>query len=223
MYRSVVFSLTGEIPMLMILEYFYVERPLGSDGFFDNRLIAANNILTTLEIGRLTLASPAINMVVDNMVSWKFKSSTEDEPPGGFLDLINLLIIIVNFCIATAAIVRLVVNSKQNLNWDENLMKDMMEGSGCLEFNYRNSEVFLSIDIIYLVLCFIPLTSLVFVLWDSFAESSILSEFLIFANESADEPQFTHLELGNQLENIASHFELGNQLENIYPIISRNR
>ena len=41
----------------MILEYFYVERPLGSDGFFDNPLIAINNVLTGLQVVMLFLAT----------------------------------------------------------------------------------------------------------------------------------------------------------------------
>jgi hypothetical protein len=56
--RNLVFVVTSEIPMLMILEYFYVERPLGSDGFFDNYLIATNNILTIFEIFVLLIWQP---------------------------------------------------------------------------------------------------------------------------------------------------------------------
>ena len=41
---------SGELPLLMLIEYFYVERPLGSDGFFENILIAVYNILTDVEI-----------------------------------------------------------------------------------------------------------------------------------------------------------------------------
>ena len=40
-----------------VLEYFYVERPLGSDGLFGNWLIGINNILTGLEILVLLLAT----------------------------------------------------------------------------------------------------------------------------------------------------------------------
>ena len=47
----------------MIIEYFFVERPLGSDGFFDNTWIALNNILTAIQI--LLLAAAPIDMIYD--------------------------------------------------------------------------------------------------------------------------------------------------------------
>ena len=62
--RKLVLLTTGELPLLMLIEYFYVERPLGSDGFFENKLIAVNNILTAAEIVMLILA--CINIIVDN-------------------------------------------------------------------------------------------------------------------------------------------------------------
>ena len=92
--RQLVFLMTGEIPLLMILEYFYVERPLGSDGFFDNYLIATNNILTSIEIVFLLMAT--IDMVVDNV------GDSEDRPiveakgigsPDGRLNLFEASII----------------------------------------------------------------------------------------------------------------------------------
>ena len=44
--------------------YFYVERVGGSDDFFQNKLIAANNILTILAM--LGLLISAINLIYDN-------------------------------------------------------------------------------------------------------------------------------------------------------------
>ena len=171
----------------MILEYFYVERPLGSDGFFDNRLIAANNILTTLEIVMLILAT--LDMVADNLIDTKDRRLIEAKgvgTPDGRIDMFEFLIIIDTLCIAAAGIIRLVVNSQDGLNWDENLVNNMLDGRGCLKFNW-NTEVFGSIDIIYLVLCCIPLASIVFVFWSIFAESFFLSKIIIFKNKKSDE------------------------------------
>ena len=44
--------------------YFYVERVGGSDDFFQNKLIAANNILTILAMVGLLIS--AINLIYDN-------------------------------------------------------------------------------------------------------------------------------------------------------------
>jgi len=54
----------GEIPMLMILEYFYIERVGGSDGFWQNPLVAANNLLTILAMIGLLIS--ACNLMYDN-------------------------------------------------------------------------------------------------------------------------------------------------------------
>ena len=78
----------------MILEYFYVERPLGSDGFFENSLIATNNILTSLEI--LFLLMAMIDMTVDNAEDSGDRSIVEAKgigSPDGRLNLFEGIII----------------------------------------------------------------------------------------------------------------------------------
>ena len=177
----------GEIPLIMLLQYFYVERPLGSDGFFDNSLIATNNIVTSFEIGVLSMATTDI--IVDNLIDSKERPLTEAEgvgAPDGRIDVMESLIIIDTACITTAAIIRIVVNSLNSLNWSERFLENNMTSNGCLSFDW-NTEVFFVIDWIYLVLCLIPLVSVIFVVWSFNTNSFILSKIIIYQHQETDE------------------------------------
>ena len=142
----------------MILEYFYVERLLGSDGFFDNRLVAMNNILTTFEIVVLVLMT--VDMVVDNL-KYEFSAISPRRAgvgaPDGKLDLLEILIIIATCCVSIAATIRLFVNSKTSFNWDSTSVSNMTNIHGCLSFNW-NTDIMHPIDFIFLILCVIPLS-----------------------------------------------------------------
>ena len=184
--RNLMFLLTGEIPMLMILEFFYVERPLGSDGFFQNPLISINNFLTSFEIFVLLMA--ATDILIDNLIDSKGRPLKEAEgvgAPDGRIDLMEVLIIIDTVCITIAGVIRLFVNSANNLNWDEDLIESMRNSRGCLSL-YWNAGVLTPVDFVYLVMCLIPLFSIVFVIWSLNTDSFILSKVIVYQHEKTD-------------------------------------
>ena len=98
--------------------------------------------------------------------------------PDGRLDLFELLIIFDTVCITFAGIIRLVVNSMESLNWNDDLISTMSY-RGCLKFNW-NTEVFMLIDKIYLGLCLFSLVSIIFVIWSILDEHFILRDIDIW-------------------------------------------
>ena len=63
--------------------------------------------------------------------------------PDGKLDLFEFLIILDTICLLVAGILRLIVNSSENLNWDEKLINK--SNYGCVNFDW-NTDVFMMID-----------------------------------------------------------------------------
>merc|ERR1712071_22825 len=136
--RKLVLLTTGELPLLMLLEYFYVERPLGSDVFFENNWIAINNVLTAFEIIVLILA--CIDIIADNIkhsgIETGFRLNIPMDPmdpsgaqglltqeldaegigrPDGKLDMMEVIVILNTICITVATVIRLIVNCHQKL------------------------------------------------------------------------------------------------------------
>ena len=106
--------------------------------------------------------------------------------PDGRIDVMESLIIVDTVCITIAGIIRIVVNSVGSLNWDEDLVLKMTNNRGCLSFDW-NAGVMTPVDIIYLILCLIPLVSMVFVVWNSITDSFILSKIIIYQHKKTDE------------------------------------
>ena len=80
----------------------------------------------------------------------------------------------------------LVVNANNDLNWNEDMIDDVIVDRGCFRFHWNN-QIVETIDIIYLTLCMIPLLSIIFVVWSIVSESFFLSKIIIYAHKKSDE------------------------------------
>ena len=93
---------SGPLPLLCLLEYFYVERMTQNDDIFENHLVTANNILAI--VGQIALFFEVINFMINNL---KF----------GSIDIVDILQAFTVLLFAAVGVARLLVN----LNFFENL------------------------------------------------------------------------------------------------------
>jgi hypothetical protein len=199
--RKLIMLMSGEIPLLMILEYFFVERPLGSDGFFANGWIATNNILTSIHIVLLILAT--IDVIVDNVIERDGKAQFEAKgigSPDGRLDLFEVLIILNTICLFFAAITRVTVNSLKSAEWDNSFIQALKNNSDsnstCLVFDY--SIVFEAMhwyDVLYLILCGWALLCIIPVVLTVVMDCDFLSKIIVFKSKNSDQNKLDYFKI----------------------------
>ena len=186
--RKLVMLMSMEIPLIMILEYFYVERPLGSDGFFENKWIAWNNFLTSIEI--IFLLAATIDLIADNFRERDGAPQSEAKgvgAPDGRLDFFEILIILNVICLFLATITRVTVNACKNAEWDDNFIKSLEDDSGCLIFKYGIArEAMLWYDWFYLIFCLTPLASFIPIFMTVVLKKEFLSKYIIYTSKNSD-------------------------------------
>jgi len=106
----IIFASFVEVPVMMILEYFFHERFLSSDSFAENTLVLMNNILTFIFV--LSLASLAVDFVYSNIRPTPFGSYEENSgTANGELTIEELMTFISCMLLVLASVIRLVVNT----------------------------------------------------------------------------------------------------------------
>ena len=125
----------------MLLEFFFQERFMNSDYFFDNPAILINNVVTLIFITGLAMTS--------------FDFYMQKRKTGDQLFANNLYTIVSAFCLLVASSIRLVVNSSPktvfSASFDENGVSE------CNSFSFRHIFEFGITDVIYLICTVFPI------------------------------------------------------------------
>ena len=105
----------AEVPMNMLLEFFFHERLTSSDGFFDNKMVCLNNVVTLVFVVTLLLVS--FDYFMAQIIS---ESKNEyDTEQDGILVFHELLTILCSLSLVTASIIRIIVNSVEKTTFSQ--------------------------------------------------------------------------------------------------------
>lgn len=143
-----------EIPVLMVLEFFFVERLLEPDNFFANYAVAINNILTLIFI--LGLSVSCIDFLMAQ-ISKEGNLHNQD----GKLDLHELLTVFCSALLLMSSSIRVYVNSTGKVKFSG----PAENSTFCHTFTIGHVEEFTCLDWIYLLGSCIP--SIWFIIWIS--------------------------------------------------------
>jgi len=110
--NHIIFSMI-EIPCMMLLEYFYHERLTSSDSFFENRMIAINNLFTLIFVFSLAMMS------FDYLMGQVTFQESDHGDMDGKLSVIELMNIMCAFLLLVASSIRIWVNSVEKTKFGE--------------------------------------------------------------------------------------------------------
>ena len=139
----------AEVPINMLLEFFFHERLTSSDGIFDNKMVGLNNVITLIFVTTLLFVS--FDFFMAQIISEDGYSDQD-----GKLELHELLTIFCSLSLITASIIRIVVNSvektpfsKTNSVYTNSTLNVTMSNNTCNEVRWEHFSEFVPTDWAY--------------------------------------------------------------------------